>query len=164
MKNKTACFTGHREIPEDQYNTIDACLTKPIRRLIENNYCFFCTGGALGFDTMAAQTVLNLKQSYPHIRLILVLPYPEQAHKWDIQNKIVYEQIKLHADRVIYTAQTYYRGCMHIRNRFLVDNSSICICYQTEDHGGTAYTVHYAKKHGLPIINIAQNMGNRQLT
>ena len=44
------------------------------------------------------------------------------------------------------------------RNRHLVDNSSVCVAYLTRSGGGTAYTVEYAKKHGLKIINIAKNL------
>ena len=45
---------------------------------------------------------------------------------------------------------------MHKRNRYMVDNSGLCVCYWIRDKGGTAYTVHYAEKEGLKIINIAQ--------
>ena len=44
---------------------------------------------------------------------------------------------------------------MQKRNRHLVDNSSACICYLTKSAGGTAYTVNYARRMGLRIINIA---------
>ncbi len=40
-------------------------------------------------------------------------------------------------------------------NRYLVDNSGVCVCYLTRDAGGTAYTVNYAKRQGLEIINLA---------
>ena len=59
--------------------------------------------------------------------------------------------------KVVYTAQQYTRGCMHKRNRHLVNYSGVCVCYLTKDSGGTAYTVQYAKGEGLEIINIAQN-------
>lgn len=49
----------------------------------------------------------------------------------------------------------YFKGCMHKRNRHLVDNSGYCICYLTRTQGGTAYTVDYALERGLPVINIA---------
>ena len=45
---------------------------------------------------------------------------------------------------------------MHRRNRYLVDHGCVCVCYLTGDSGGTAYTVRYAEKQGLEIINIAQ--------
>lgn len=53
--------------------------------------------------------------------------------------------------KVVYTAEHYYRGCMFKRNRHLVDNSSVCICYLTSDHGGTAYTVRYAQSQQLRL-------------
>ena len=68
----------------------------------------------------------------------------------------IYESIKEQADKVVYTSEEYTRGCMHKRNRHLVDNSSVCICYLTESTGGTAYTVNYAKEKGLMTINVAE--------
>lgn len=67
----------------------------------------------------------------------------------------MYEYIKTQADKIVYTSQEYTRGCMHKRNRHLVDNSSVCICYLTEPSGGTAYTVNYALRNGKSVINIA---------
>lgn len=157
MKDKTACFTGHRQIPTEQYDAINEHLAEAIIRLIHKGYRFFGAGGALGFDTMAAQAVLKLKHQYPHIYLILVLPCLSQARSWNDHDRTVYEHIKAHADKVVYTAQEYSKGCMHKRNRHLVNNSSACVCYLTEVTGGTAYTVNYARMQGLAVINIAQN-------
>ena len=74
VKEKTCCFTGHRDIPLLQLPIIKSKLKKTIIEYIEKGYCYFGAGGALGFDTIAAQTVLNLKENYPQIKLILVLP------------------------------------------------------------------------------------------
>ena len=60
------------------------------------------------------------------------------------------------ANKVVYTSQEYTRDCMFKRNRHLVDYSSVCICYLNKSTGGTAYTVEYAKKRGLQIINLAE--------
>lgn len=154
-REKTCCFTGHREIPLMKYALVKKRLRETLEDLIERGYCFFGAGGALGFDTLAAQMVLELKAKYPQIRLILVLPCLSQADGWNDKDKAVYEDIKNRADKVVYTAQEYFNGCMHKRNRHLVDNSSVCICYLTRRTGGTAYTVDYADKNGLQVINIA---------
>lgn len=156
MKDKTCCFTGHREIPERQRDDIYKVLKNEIISLIEKGYCYFGAGGALGFDTMAAQAVLELKQLYPHIRLILVLPCLEQTRGWSARDVAVYEDIKSSCDKYTYTSERYYSGCMHKRNRHLVDNSSACIAYLTSPSGGTAFTVDYARKHKLCVINIAE--------
>ena len=123
---------------------------------IEQGYRYFGCGGALGFDTLAAQTVLRLREVYPEIRLILVLPCRDQTRGWKQADVAEYDRIMKAADKVTYTSEQYYSGCMHKRNRHLVDNSSLCICYLTEQSGGTAYTVNYARSQGLKIINVAE--------
>ena len=123
---------------------------------IEQGYRYFGCGGALGFDTLAAQTVLRLRETYPEIRLILVLPCRNQTWGWKQEDIAEYDRIMKAADKVTYTSEQYYSGCMHKRNRHLVDYSSLCICYLTEQSGGTAYTVNYARSQGLKIINVAE--------
>lgn len=156
MKEKTCCFTGHRNIPPEAYQLIFNKTKETIKNLIKKGYLYFCTGGALGFDTIAASAVLKLKERYPDIRLILVLPCLSQTRGWQSEDVKLYEEIKSRADNVVYISEEYTRGCMHKRNRHLADNSSACIAYLTESKGGTAYTVDYAKKHGLIIFNIAE--------
>lgn len=73
---------------------------------------FFGAGGALGFDTVAAQTVIRLKVKYPKIRLILVLPCTDQAKFWNEDDSREYERIKKLADKTVYTSEKYYNGCM----------------------------------------------------
>ena len=152
---QTCCFTGHRVIPSGEKETIRNLLETAIEKAIQDGYRFFRTGGALGFDTLAAQTVLELKQQYPHIRLILVLPCINQANGWKQADIDEYERIRALADKVVYTSREYTSGCMHKRNRHLVDNSSLCICYLTRLSGGTAYTVRYAESKKINVFNLA---------
>lgn len=156
MKENTICFTGHRKIPPEQITTLAQRLEKALIELIHNGYIYFCAGGALGFDTLAAQTVLSLKADNPNIKLILVLPCLSQTRGWSIRDVEIYEDIKSKADKVVYTSQEYTKGCMHKRNRHLIDSSSVCVCYLTETTGGTAYTVAYAQKKLLQVINLAE--------
>ena len=170
-KNIACCFTGHRKIPQRKTEQIQERLRNEIVTAIQNGYTFFYAGGAIGFDTMAAQAVLELKAQYPHIKLILVLPCVNQTDGWEQSDIDEYERIRVLADEVIYTSEEYKKGCMHKRNRYLVDHSSLCICYMTRKSGGTAYTVEYATSNksggtaytveyatsnGLKIINISK--------
>lgn len=156
MELKTCCFTGHRDLLENRRDEIAAKLEKVILSLIQSGYLYFGVGGALGFDTVCAQTVLRLRQSYPQIKLILVLPCLSQADRWSPADKAIYQEIMDQANKVVYISQEYTRDCMFKRNRHLVNYSSVCICYLTRGYGGTAYTVDYARKHGLRIINLAK--------
>lgn len=155
VRDYTCCFTGHRALPPEERGAIAYQLEQTVIMLIQAGIRFFGAGGARGFDTLAAQTILKLRRKYPHIKLILVLPCLSQTQGWRDEDIKVYESIKTAADKVTYTSEKYTQGCMHKRNRHLVDHSSICVCYLTEDRGGTAYTVNYAKKQGLKVINLA---------
>lgn len=155
-REKTCCFTGHRKIPPEKKDEITRQLKETLIQLIDKGFLYFGVGGALGFDTMAEQVVLSLKKEHPQIKLILVLPCKSQAHAWSAEDKKVYQEIIRKADKVVYTSQEYFRGCMQKRNRHLIDCSSVCICYLTKDTGGTAYTVRYAISKGLRIENVAE--------
>ena len=154
MKRITACFTGHREIPPNEISTVSERLKSVLVDIIANGYRRFIAGGALGFDTLAAQTVLGLKEEHPDIELHLALPYPDQAKSWSEADVAEYERIKSAAGSVVYVSDHYFRGCMQKRNRYLVDQSSLCICYLTSQTGGTAYTVKYAEKSGITVLNV----------
>ena len=129
MRNETCCFTGHRQLLSEERAEIGTMLESVITALYQKGIRYYGAGGALGFDCLAAQTVLKLKSSYPSIKLILVLPCLTQTRGWRPEDIDEYERIKAQADKVVYTAQQYTPGCMHKRNRHLVDNSSVCVCY-----------------------------------
>lgn len=142
-KDCCCCFSGHRELSVEQLENLRKRLKSEVIKLINAGVDTFISGCANGFDTEAALTVNELKQEYLNIKLVLVLPYRRE--------------ISIPHDECICLAETYRKGCFHIRNRYMVDNSSYCICYLAENKGGTAYTVNYAKRQGLKIINVALN-------
>lgn len=160
MRERTCCFTGHRRISNDEVKEVKTRLKHTISAAIDQGYLYFGAGGALGFDTLAALTVLELKKKYPYIKLILVLPCINQTKGWSKKDVEVYEQIKSRCDKYVYTSENYFNGCMQKRNRHLVDNSSLCVCYLTENRGGTVYTVNYARQKGLKVINLAGDDNN----
>lgn len=153
MKEKTCCFSGHREIT-DNTDEIKLLLKQVLISLINCGIIYFGAGGARGFDALAAQTVLELKKLYPQIKLILVLPCPDQTIGWDHSDIRIYERIKKDADKIRVLSEYYYNGCMLARNRHLVNCSSVCVCYKRKSYGGTAYTVRYAIQRGLRIIKL----------
>ena len=107
MRNQTCCFTGHRVIPLLERHTVSKALENAVVERIENGYRYFGAGGALGFDTMAALTVLRLRNKHPQIKLILVLPCENQTRNWKATDIEKYEHIK---------SQTYIRLCRIYEN------------------------------------------------
>ena len=154
-KFKVVCFSGHRKLPQN-LTEIRENLEKAIISLINQGVVFFGNGGAVGFDALAATTVLKLKKDYPHIKLVMVLPCPpeQQSLKWNEEQKKRYYEILEQADKVRVLSPKYTNTCMLDRNRHLVDNSAYLICYLRENSGGTFYTVNYAQQKGLKILRI----------
>ncbi len=152
---KVACFSGHRNLPQD-CTELQANLEKAIVELIERGVVFFGSGEALGLDQMAAETVLKLKENYPHIRLVMVLPCPpeQQSSYWNDEQKKRYSEILQQADKVRILSPQYTEKCMLDRNRHMVDCSAYLICYLREQRGGTFYTVNYAERQGLKIFRL----------
>ena len=154
MRAQTCCFTGHRDIAQDEKQEVKRQLERVLRSLIGKDIRYFGSGGARGFDLMAADVVLQLRKEFPHIRLIMVLPCRDQTRGWRGEDIRHYESILSLADKVVYVQEKYSPGCMQKRNRHLVDHSSVCVAYSTRNTGGTAYTVRYACEKAVNIIRV----------
>lgn len=152
-KESTCFFTGHRDVPKDRLGYIRERLEELITELYQSGVTDFVCGGAVGFDTLAAQAVERLRDKHP-ISLHLILPCKDQHKYFDSEQKEEYTRLLAAADSVEVLFDSYVRGCMHARNRRMADISRYCIAFCESDSGGTAYTVRYAKKLGLEIINI----------
>lgn len=156
IMGKIVCFTGHRTVSEAEYPALHALLQRTVEEQILQGASCFRTGGALGFDTMAALCVLSLRLRYPHVQLELVLPCPSQTEQWSPSDVCLYNQILAQADRHRYVSQAYFSGVLQMRNRALVDGADLCIAFLRTSHGGgAAYTASYALKNGLEVINLA---------
>lgn len=153
---ETVCFTGHRSIARSDALVIPSRLKELLRKLIERGAHRFRTGGAIGFDTVAALCILELKEQYPEIKLELILPCRDQTKNWSAQDKTVYDYVISQASTVEYVTDHYTAWCMHERNRRLVNPSQVCIAYLKHSEGGTAYTYSYALSKDLEVINIAE--------
>lgn len=154
---RICAFTGHRTVSRIHVNSLMDRLDGTIESLIADGYTDFRTGGALGFDTLAALKIIEKKKKYGYIRLHLCLPCHAQDKGWDRRSKDTYSFIMENADTVRYSSEEYTRGCMHKRNREMMDGADICVAYHNgSQRGGTAYTVGYAAKKGIRIVNLFQ--------
>lgn len=155
MREYTCCFSGHREISDNERRQIRPRLREAVETLIARGVTDFITGGAYGFDAMAAQEVLYQRKFHP-IRLILALPCPDQTKNWPPSAVAEYESIRAQADEEQVLSMVYHKGCMLKRNDWMVAHSAYLICYRKTLSGGTAYTVKQATKADLRIRNLAK--------
>lgn len=137
------------------HDALQKRLLKVIPALYAQGYTLFLCGGALGFDTLAAQAVLQCRERCPGMKLKMVLPCREQSRLWNKKDQAIYQELLQHADEAIWLSDAYYQGCMMMRNKYLVEHSSLCVCYYINKKGGTSFTVAYALYQDLNIINLA---------
>lgn len=165
LPDNTCCFTGHRKLPSDRIDDITNKLRHSIRILSSSGFKYYICGGALGFDMLAEQVLLDEAKTNTSIHLILALPCRDQTNKWlspsgkEIGVLRDYMAIKAAANAVYYVNNFYTAECMKERNRFMVDKSSFCVAYYNGSiRSGSGQTFRMAKKAGLKIYNIADTL------
>jgi uncharacterized phage-like protein YoqJ len=158
FKSLTACFTGHRHIQNNLINGVKVSLEETVISLANQGITTFFNGGAMGFDMLAAEKIINLKKSNGlAIKLIMVLPCKGHDAKWNDVNKARMLDILDNADEIICLSERYYDGCMEARNRYLTEHSGVCVAYMKHGRSGTSQTVRMAREYGLTVINLAEN-------
>lgn len=157
MREKTCCFTGHRTIQKDHLEAVTVRTEVKIRELIlKHGVRYFGVGGAIGYDTLAAQILFRLRDTdFPHIKVILVYPFDGFTSRWTDEQRATYAQLYPKYDKRVCVASVASREAYLARDRHLVDGSGYCICYCTRRNGGTAYTVRYALRNERVVWNTA---------
>jgi len=151
---KSCAFTGHRKIEERYRGRIEDLLLRAISFAYSEGCRTFITGGALGFDTLAAREVIRFRLSHPDARLLIVIPCKNQSESWSSSQISLYEYTLINADEVEYIADIYTDGCMKERNQRLADLSDMMIAYVNRPYSGAAQTVRMAAKDGKPVYNL----------
>ena len=160
---KRCCFTGYRpsKFPFElsggngDYDEFLSALESTIFSLYEKGCSVFYTGMAMGFDIIAAETVVKLKRcGNSKISLICAVPFKGQGNAYPDDWKERYNNIIKSSDETVVLSQTYYGGCYFKRNHFMVDNCDYVLTWYDGKRGGTMETLNYAAKKGREIINI----------
>ena len=148
-------FTGHRYVPYGKYPQIKGLL----KLAIYNSYLqgvrnFYC-GMAIGFDMLAAETVLEMKERLHDITLSAIVPYRNQSERFTPLAKQKYAAILHKADNVTILCEEYHTRCFLERDDYMVERSSLLIAYfDGTPRGGTFYTCNKARAKGVPINNL----------
>lgn len=151
----SAAFTGHRSLPYGRTADIKAALTELIREWHGKGVTNYICGMALGFDLMAAECVLQVKRDFNDITLTAVIPFRDQCGMWNLNDRQRYHAVLRQADFRILLSERYYKGCLLVRNDFMLSHADrIVACYDGRRHGGTFYTCNRARAMNIPVINL----------
>ena len=159
---KICCFTGHRpkffpwhnDLNDNSAKRLLFELRKEILSAVVDGFDTFICGGALGVDTWAAQLVISVKESSPHIRLVIALPF-ENYNSFVTDTDYVNTINK--ADKVVIVGTETGKVGLSKRDKFMIDNSKRIIAVYDERTGiqsGTYRALQYAKQKEIEIKQI----------
>lgn len=152
---RLACsFTGHRDIPERHKGAIAPLVARAIDYAYREGCRDFYAGGALGFDTVAEREVLAFRLSHPDVRLILLLPCPDQDRAWGGAARDRFRYVLSQADEVRYVCEAYTKTCMRARNERLAELGDLLIAYVGRDRSGSSQTLNMAMRLGKRVYNL----------
>ncbi len=149
-------FTGHRpEKIRDGHNEssetvvkIKQELTRLITEKINAGCDCFLSGMAMGTDLWAAEAVLALKKEYPQIRLVAVIPFPQQADRFSYGWKGRYEAVLAQSDEQVVIHPERMGNSYKCRNEWLVEHAAHVIGVYNGKRGGTMQTLNMALTQG----------------
>ncbi len=158
MEIKTCAFTGHRDIPASHIEQLTLQLDAAITAFYGLGCRAFYSGGARGFDTLAAERVLAFGKKHEGVALHLILPCRDQMRGWRQTDIARAKAVLSAATDVRYLQDRYTPDVMAARNRALIAEAEGCIAYVSRPKSGSGQTLRLAEKKGIPVINLALRM------
>lgn len=161
-RETTCCFTGHRpeKLPWGRDETdarclkLKECLAEEIRRLWQVGVRHFICGMARGVDTYFCEAVLAFRQTHSDVTIEASIPCESQAERWPEVDRDRYFHLVEQCDFETLIQHKYDPGCMHRRNRYMVDHSARIVAVYDGTMGGTMRTLLYAQRKGLDTVII----------
>ena len=161
-RQSACCFTGHRpgKLPW-RYNEEDlrcvllkARIADAVEAAYQEGFRHCLCGMALGCDLYFCECVLRLRQTHPDVTVEAAVPCPSQADAWPPDQRRRYERLVAACDFETLVSACYTPACMQRRDRYMVDHAALLIAAFDGSPGGTRYTVEYAMRRGLEIVDL----------
>lgn len=146
---KSVAITGHREADGLDEKKLEGVF----KLLVKKGYTRFFVGMALGFDTVCFKILEKIREK-ENIKIIACIPCKDQDKYFTDEQKEDYAKMVKSANERIIFSEKYTSYCMHRRNCYMVDNSSVLVAFLNKNFGGTYNTVKYAEKAKKNIIRI----------
>ena len=140
MKENVCCFTGHWVSPQERREEIREATRKQTEKLILRGVQCFRVGGAVGYDTLAAQVLFELREKYPEIQVELYYPYEGFYCSWSAEEIEEYERLWPYYDWRICVCEAKVRPAYALPQEGQGNGgwSGVCDCvlYQEEGRDG----------------------------
>ena len=161
-RQSTCSFTGHRpeKLPWKHNEEDPRCLAlkqrmeDAVEAAYEEGYRHFICGMAQGCDLYFCACVLRLREQHPDVTVEAAIPCPTQADSWRADQRARYRHLVDACDFETLVSERYSPSCMQRRDRYMVDHAALLIAAFDGSAGGTRYTVEYAMRRGVEIVDL----------
>lgn len=140
----TVTFCGHAEIA--QADDVRRWLIRTIEPLILDGADTFYVGGYGAFDSLAAAVLRELRKTYQHIQIVLVLAYLNRNINTVGYDSTLYRELE----------EVPPRFAISKRNERMVEMADVVVAYVTHGWGGAAKTLEYAKRKRKTIHSFSR--------
>lgn len=134
-------FCGHRELYDEK--EVKVWLERVTEDLIVKGAETFYLGGYGAFDRLAASVLAEQKKQYPHIELVLILPYLNRRKDISPYDSSIYPPLESAPKKLAIVR----------RNQWMVERADVVVSYVLHSWGGAATTLEYAKQKKKRIIS-----------
>ena len=152
----SCCIAGHRQVPRGWSAEIRRRLSAAVEDLLERGVYHFVQGLTSDFDVLSAQTLLQLKEKHPQLKLEIMMPCRDYQNRWSNSMRPACEEILSQCDETVYMFESLRRGDLHKYNSEMINRCRYCLCRLTRISGTTCEMVRYARKTGRVVINISE--------
>ena len=145
---KTCCFTGHKNLTQEQAIEALHLLIKRVNELTIEGYTHFISSFANDTDVLLAQIIGSFRYKNKNLVLEAVIPIENKLNSLD---KIKYALMLY--NKVTVMQEQRGHECFQKRNKYMIDNSGVVVALWDEKTSKEAYNaVNYARSQGKEII------------
>ena len=151
-------FFGHRRI--DKFREIEERLVPILKELIlTKEYVEFYIGRNGEFDEFVASVIKRVQKQLDRDNNVMILTLPYTVKDIEYYEDY-YDEIVI-PDAI---GKAHPKGAITLRNKWMVEESDLVVCYVERESGGAYSAVKYAKKLNKRVVNIgsAEDIENEE--
>ena len=129
---------------------IKKALRQAIVSKIDRGLQWVITSGQLGVEIWTAEVVIELKETYPTLKLGILAAYQNHEEKWNEANQDLYQRLCIQADFVEAISQKPYQNPQQLRNKnhfHIAKSDGLLIVYDEEKEGSPKFLWEVAKQY-----------------
>lgn len=139
---KTVYITGYKsyelnifkdDAPEVYY--LKEFIKHKIEQLLDEGLEWVLIQGQMGIELWSAEVVIELKETYPELKLGVITPFESHTTKWNEQNQTKYINIINHADFIESVFHSEYQGPFQFKqaDQFMLDHTDQTLLIYDEE-------------------------------